>query len=154
MPEDHAEVAEVSTAAMRQFVGYEMKRAFGVIRADVRRTLEPLDLRPLTFTALNLIVENPGLKQSQLADAMEVERPNVVVLLDELEMRDLISRGQAPNDRRAYALRATEAGRRLCGQAVAAMQAHEARMFDGLDAATHQAVRQALHSILAKAQSD
>ena len=39
----------------------------------------------LTYTALVLIVDNPGLNQSRLAQVMDIERPNLVNVIDELE---------------------------------------------------------------------
>ncbi|MCI4666458.1 MAG: MarR family transcriptional regulator [Neomegalonema sp.] len=144
------DVARVSDATLRGFVGYDLKRAMNVIRADLRRTLEPFGLRMLTLTALVLIVDNPGLRQSQLADAMDIERPNLVVLLDELERRELIVRDRVPTDRRAYALKATLAGRRLCEQAVAAVNAHEARLFCDLTEERRAELITALRSIQQK----
>ena len=104
-------MTKVSDATMRGFVGYQIKRAFNVIQDDLAKTLKPFELRMLTYTALVLIVDNPGMRQSQLADAMDIERPNLVVIIDELERRELIVRDRVPTDRRAYALKATLAGR-------------------------------------------
>ncbi len=125
--------AHVNDATLRRFAGYHMKRAFNVIQADLARTLKPFDLRMLTYTALVMIVDNPGLRQSQLADAMDIERPNLVVIIDELERRDLITRDRVPTDRRAYALHVTLAGRQLCEKAIAAVTAHENQLLEGLD---------------------
>ncbi|MFK7993281.1 MAG: MarR family winged helix-turn-helix transcriptional regulator [Granulosicoccus sp.] len=125
--------AYINDDTLSQFLGYHMKRSFNVIQADLTQTLKPFGLRMLTFTALVLIVDNPGLSQSQLADAMDIERPNLVVIVDELEQRELIVRDRVQTDRRMYALRATAAGRRLCKQAVAADKAHETRLLAGLD---------------------
>ncbi len=116
----------IDDATLRNFIGYSMKRAFNVVQTDLSVALEPFDLRMLTYTALVLITDNPGLRQSQLADAMDIERPNLVVIIDELEGRDLIIRERVPTDRRAYALKVTLAGRQLYEQAVAAVNAHEA----------------------------
>lgn len=135
---DTIEAAQVSDATLREFAGYHMKRAFNVVQTDVNQTLKPFDLRMVTFSALTLIVDNPGLKQAQLADALAVERPNLVVIIDELERRDLIVRNRVPTDRRAYALTATLAGQRLHAQALAAVRKHEARVFGGLDDATRE----------------
>lgn len=128
-----SELAHVSDATLRRFAGYHMKRAFNVIQADLARTLKPFDLRMLTYTALVMIADNPGLRQSQLADAMDIERPNLVVIIDELERRDLITRERVPTDRRAYALHVTLAGRLLCDKAIAAVSAHENRLLEGLE---------------------
>jgi len=122
----------VSDRTLRSFHGYQIKRAFNVIQSDLNRTLKPFELRMITYTALILIVDNPGLRQSQLAEAMDIERPNLVVIIDELERCELIIRDRLPQDRRAYALKATLLGRQLCEKAVAAVQAHEEALMQGI----------------------
>jgi len=138
---------QVSDATLQRFLGYHMKRAFNVVQADLTRTLKPYDLRMLTYTALVLIVDNPGLSQSQLADAMDVERPNLVVIVDELEQRNLILRERAPSDRRAYALRATQKGQHLFRRAVDAVERHEAALFLGIDDSARAGIVAALKLI-------
>lgn len=129
-------VSHVNDETLSDFLGYHMKRAFNVIQSDLTETLRPFELRMLTFTALVLIVDNPGLSQSQLADAMDIERPNLVVIIDELEQRRLIVRDRVRTDRRMYALKATLAGRRLNKKALEATKAHEAKLLTGLDVQT------------------
>lgn len=131
-PEAMPEVVRVDDKTLRRFNGYQIKRTFNVIQSDLVQTLKPFDLRMLTYTALVLIVDNPGLRQSQLASAMDIERPNLVVIVDELERRDLITRDRLETDRRAYALKATLAGRRLCEKAVDAVSNHEAKLLEGI----------------------
>ena len=133
-----------SDETLQRFVGYHLKRAFNVVQADLTQTLKPFDLRMLTYTALVLIVDNPGLSQSQLADAMDIERPNLVVIVDELEQRELITRTRVPTDRRAYALQSTLKGQRLLKRAVDAVTAHEATLFQGIDAETRETIVAAL----------
>lgn len=136
-----------SDATLRQFSGYAMKRAFNAVQADLNAALAPHGLRMLTFSALVIVVDNSGLRQSQLADALAIERPNLVLVVDELERAGLILRNPAPGDRRAYALTATAAGRRLYAKAVAAVGAHEARMTRALNDAERAALRAALGRI-------
>ena len=62
-----------------------------MIQSDLIETLRPFDLRMLTYSALVLIVDNPGLNQSRLSQIMDIERPNLVVIIDELEERELIT---------------------------------------------------------------
>ncbi|GAB4576747.1 MAG: hypothetical protein Tsb0019_01840 [Roseibium sp.] len=130
--DSHTPVVSVSDRTLRALHGYQIKRAFNVIQSDLNRTLKPFDLRMITYTALVLIVDNPGLRQSQLAEAMDIERPNLVVIVDELERRDLITRDRLPSDRRAYALNATPDGLELCEQAVAAVRLHEDQLLEGI----------------------
>ena len=89
-------------------------------------------------------MDNPGLSQSQLAAVMDIERPNLVVLVDELEGRDLIVRERVPTDRRTYALNVTLAGRRLCEKAMAAVERHEEQMFRGLSPEMRSTVAEAM----------
>lgn len=136
-----------SDETLQRFVGYHLKRAFNVVQADLTQTLKPFELRMLTYSALVLIVDNPGLSQSQLADAMDIERPNLVVIVDELEQRELIMRERVPTDRRAYALRATLKGQRLFKRAVDAVAEHEAALFKGIDQQTRETIVSALRLI-------
>jgi|TARA_B110000908_G_scaffold152294_1_gene187806 DNA-binding MarR family transcriptional regulator len=130
-----------------ELFGYHLKRAVNVLQLDLKAALKPFDLRMLTYTALVLIVDNPGLRQSQLADAMDVERPNMVVIIDTLESRELISRDRVLTDRRAYALHATLGGRRLCEKATIAVKDHEDRLLHELSPEMRQTVIAALKLI-------
>lgn len=134
-------------ATLDELFGYQLKRAVNVLQLDLKQALKPFDLRMLTYTALVLIVDNPGLRQSQLAEAMDVERPNMVVIIDALESRDLILRDRVPTDRRAYALRATLAGRRMCEKATKAVRLHEERLLHQLSPQTRETVIEALKLI-------
>lgn len=135
---------EANDETLQRFVGYHLKRAFNVVQSDLTETLKPFELRMLTYSALVLIVDNPGLSQSQLADAMDIERPNLVVIIDELEQRELIMRDRVPTDRRAYALRATLKGQRLFKRTVKAVAAHEAALLKGIDEQTQKTLLSAL----------
>ena len=121
--------------SLRRFTGYGMKRAFNAIQADVNRTLKPFGLRMVTFSALSVIAEKPGLSQAHLADALSIERPNLVVLVDELEQAGLIARDRQASDRRAYALTLTNEGARVLKRADAAVMAHDAHMTKALSKA-------------------
>lgn len=125
----------MSDAALRGLFGYTLKRTFNAIQADLALTLRPFELRMITFSLLAVIVDNPGLRQSQLAQVLAIERPNMVVLIDELERRELITREREPADRRAYALTCTLAGRRLYNTAQLAVLAHEEQFLQQLDGA-------------------
>jgi DNA-binding MarR family transcriptional regulator len=81
---------------------------------------------------LVLLGEHPGLKQSDVAAALGIQRANFVVLFDGLERRGLARRSAAPNDRRSYALYLTEEGERVLARAKE-LEAHlEARLDEKL----------------------
>ncbi|WP_306735514.1 MarR family winged helix-turn-helix transcriptional regulator [Marimonas arenosa] len=141
------EVGVVGDATLRGFLGYHIKRAMAVLQADLNKVLKPFGLRMVTYSALVTIVDNPGLRQAQLADALAIERPNLVVILDELEGAGLITRDKVPSDRRAYALNPTLKGRRLAEQATAANRADEARLLQGLAPADRNRVIEVMNQI-------
>jgi len=121
-----------SDRALRDFVGYRMKRAFNAVQADVNAVLRPFGLRMVTFSALTLIGAREGMRQSALAELLAIEPPNLVILLDELEKAGLIRRQRAASDRRAHELVMTDAGRALRAKAHAAVTAHDTAMTEGL----------------------
>jgi DNA-binding MarR family transcriptional regulator len=131
---------------MSGFIGYAMKRALSIVQADFARVLAEYDLRAVSFSALSIIVAEPGLTQTQLADALQIERSNLVTIIDELAGRNLIIRAPVAQDRRRHALMPTAAGRQLAAAAQASTLEHERRVFDCLTAAE----RKELHRILIK----
>jgi DNA-binding MarR family transcriptional regulator len=114
------------------FIGYGMKRALSIVQADFARTLSQYGLRAVSFSALSIIVGEPGLTQTQLADALQIERSNLVTIIDELAGRDLIIRAPVAEDRRRHALMPTRAGTELAAVAQASVKAHEERLFSCL----------------------
>jgi DNA-binding MarR family transcriptional regulator len=124
----------ISDKTLRSFFGYQMKRTFNVIQADLNETLADFDLRMVGYSVLVMVVDNHGIRQSQIAEALSIEAPNLVLALDELEQRDLIIRERLKTDRRVWLIRATLPGRRLCQKAIAAVRQHEQKLFSGLEA--------------------
>lgn len=147
MTADADDTRPVTDDSLRAFAGYTMKRAMAAIQADVNAALAPFGLRMVTFSALSVIAENPGLRQAQLADALAIERPNLVALVDELEAAGLVSRDRVATDRRAYALTPTRRGRETLGKATAAVRAHDARMTAGLSPAERRRLVDMLRTI-------
>lgn len=137
----------INDETLRTFVGYHMKRSFNVIQSDLIDTLRPFDLRMLTYTALVLIVDNPGLNQSRLAQVMNSERPNLVKVINELEDRELITRDRVLGDRRRYALRPTEAGRVLYALTLKAVIQHEKTLLSSIDSEKLKGLVDILRSI-------
>jgi DNA-binding MarR family transcriptional regulator len=119
-------------------IGYAMKRAMSIVQADFTRTLAEHDLRTVSFSALSIIVGEPGLTQTQLADALQIERSNLVTIIDELAGRNLIVRAPVAQDRRRHALMPTAAGKQLAVLAQAAAAEHERRLFGCLTAAERE----------------
>jgi DNA-binding MarR family transcriptional regulator len=124
--------AKASDARLRRFIGYNMKRAYMQVQDDVAETLAPFGLRIGTFSALAVVIESPGISQSQLSQVLNIKRSGVVVVVDELEGAGVLERARVEGDRRAYSLRVTPEGERLWQRAERAVREHERAFFSNL----------------------
>lgn len=112
-----ARALAVDVGPLAGMVGYVLRRAQLAVFDDVIAHFAELDIRPAQYSVLVLLGYSPGLKQSDVAAALGIQRANFVVLFDGLERRGLARRVSAPNDRRSYALYLTEAGEELLARA-------------------------------------
>src|SRR5579859_342323 len=74
-----------------------------------------------------------GIRQTELAEALGIQGPSLVRLLDNLERDGLITRREDRDDRRAKILAMTEAGRRIYQQVEVVTERVAARLLDGAD---------------------
>ncbi len=112
-----------------------------------KKVFAKFGLRRTTFSCLSLIVDNPGLRQNQLGEALAIERPNLVKIVDDLSNAGLIKRETSKSDRRAYALSATEKGKELFKEALSAVQDLDAQITHGMTQAEIESFRKALSII-------
>jgi DNA-binding MarR family transcriptional regulator len=107
---------------------------------------EPLGLTPRDAGVLRLLVQNPGISQRALADRLGAVPSRVVVLIDALEERGLVSRTRSETDRRNYQLHLTQQGQAVMRDLRGVASRHEA----GLMAPLSDREQRDLHAILAK----
>jgi DNA-binding MarR family transcriptional regulator len=117
---------DVRLAPLDDAVGYWLRRAQLAVFDDFARRFQALKLTPAQFSTLIAIRDNPGRRQSEIAEALGVRRPNFVAMLDELERRCLAERTPSGADRRANALRLTPAGETLLARGLLAQSEQEA----------------------------
>lgn len=152
-PAKRSPQVEITDTALRSFTGYNLKRAYLVIEAQVHRILTDHDLRVTSFSALSIIIENPRLTQTALANALDIERSSTVVIVDALEGRELITRNRVEGDRRTYALVATLRGKRLFDTISAEIHAAENRLQAALSEADRDTLTGYLRTIEAGARA-
>jgi DNA-binding MarR family transcriptional regulator len=73
--------------------------------------LRPLELTARAVGILTLVVEREPMTQRALGASIGVDRSTMVILLDDLEGKGLVTRVRHPDDRRAFLIEPTEAGR-------------------------------------------
>ena len=106
-------------ARLQMVLGYQLAQATIVTDAVFRGEVgEPLELRPVEYTVLTLIAENPGGgSPARLARALSVTAPNISAIVDRLVSRGLVQRKASKEDRRAHILTVTPSGGELVRKA-------------------------------------
>ena len=120
----------IDLGPLPELIGYVLRRAQLAVFQDFFAAFAPFDIRPAQFSVLTVIERNPGLTQSQVAEALGIKRTNFVGMLDELEKRGLAERRQTARDKRSHALYLTAEGTALMRKLKPVIRAHESRMID------------------------
>ncbi len=119
--------------ALADSAGFLLAKVGADASRRYKQHLKPLGLEPPHAAMLRYIASAQGLSQQKLADVLQVARSRMVVLVDELERRDLIERQRSPTDRRAYALALTADGHRLLKKVISVSSQFENELAQALD---------------------
>jgi DNA-binding MarR family transcriptional regulator len=103
---------------LHDVIGYQIAQASIVTLSVYQRAAgDALELRPVEYTMLVLVQENPGSTAARLARALAVSAPNITMWLDKLQRRGLMRREASETDRRSQHLYLTDKGRKLAEEA-------------------------------------
>jgi DNA-binding MarR family transcriptional regulator len=119
------------------------------MRLRAEAALAPLDLRPRHLVALTLLREHGGGTQQALAEALQIDRTNLVGLLNELEADGLVTRTRSAEDRRRHIVELTPAGAERLREAECALAVVENEVLSALD----ERQREQLYELLQLAMS-
>lgn len=125
-------LSPLNTEATRDIIGYRLRRAQMSVFQRFMAAFEDLELRPAEYSVLVLIADNPGRKQTEIADVLGIKRANFVALINGLEGRALIERRPDPDDRRANALYLTTQGKQFVARARTVQDNFESNCIDRL----------------------
>ena len=114
------------------------------VTARVRRAMRPLGLGAQQFLVLQQLQALGQTSQSELADALGIDRSNLATLVADLCDRDLVERTRDDADRRRYVLRLSRSGQTLLGRTEGAIASAEEDLLAPLD----QEQREQLHGLL------
>ncbi len=120
--------ASVDLGGLPQHIGYVVRRAQVAIFQHIIRAMAALDVRPGQFSVLTVIGANPGIKQTAISEALDIQRANLVALVNGLERRGWVQRAAIAGDRRAQGLRLTGKGRTALNRLEALAAHHERRV--------------------------
>lgn len=141
-------VGHLAEDGLHHILGYQLAQASvtttQIFDDEVGRSFE---LRPVEFTILALVDENPGVSAKQLALSLAVAPPNITVWIDRLERRGLVQRERSVTDRRAQHIRTTTPGSELARKAVQRIVAAERVALARLSAAERAILVELLHKV-------
>lgn len=118
---------------LTELLGYHVRLAQVSIFRDFAASLREYDILPTQFGTLVIIGANPGIKQTDLAHAIQLDRSTIVPLLDRLEKEGWVTRERLPSDRRTNALKLTPAGEGFLAKLTPLVRNHDKRIQDMLD---------------------
>ncbi len=122
----------IDYSVLSDAVGYRLRRAQLAVFQDFAESFAAQNLRPADFSVLLIVGKNPGLKQSEVAEALGIQRANFVAIADGLENRGLAERRKSEIDRRVQALFLTPKGEKFLSEMMAIWKAHEDRFVERL----------------------
>jgi DNA-binding MarR family transcriptional regulator len=121
---------------LRGIVGYRLAQTAVVTGAVFERLVgQPFELRPVEFSVLALVCENPGAGPAQLARALALTKPHMTLCLGRLEDRALVRRAPSRSDGRVLEVHVTAAGARLAKDGLQRLQQGEREALGSLSTA-------------------
>lgn len=94
-------------------IGFLLSKAYQRACALYKEKFGNYDLTPQQFGLLRFLWEEDGISQVELSLRSQIDRTTIGGLIDRLEQSGLLERLPHPEDRRAYRISLTDAGRKL-----------------------------------------
>jgi DNA-binding MarR family transcriptional regulator len=121
------------------------------IRAEAESEIATFNLRPRHVIALTLLQLVGEQSQSDLGEALRIDRTNLVGLLNDLEEAELIERRRSPQDRRRHMVSLTVSGIRRLAELELALADAEQRVIGVLDSEQQATLHALLEQVIANA---
>ncbi|RYD67871.1 MAG: MarR family transcriptional regulator [Sphingomonadales bacterium] len=111
--------------AINDILGFHIRLAHGAVYRHFQETFEQLDLTQKQVSLLWLVGEHPGIAQTDLAQRLQMDRATVMAIVNRLQARDFLVRGESTLDRRRQTLTLRPAGVEALKLAREAIVEHE-----------------------------
>ncbi len=131
---------EITLGTLSDVLGYHIAQAaVTTVGMFERHVGERFNLRKVEFSILMLLLANGPLSPKRLGQVLALSAPNLTLLLDRLQARDLLRRERNQADRRSQNIVLTDAGLVLAHDAAQAAGPME-RELDGRLSAAERAM--------------
>ena len=149
---DGAAADPAAPAGLSGVLGYLLAQAsVAANEVFMRQVGEVFDLRPVEYTVLALVCENPGVSSARLAQMLSVSAPNITVWIDRLAGRGFVQREPSAVDRRERLLRATDEGAQLAARATERLIGGEREAYSHLSFGERAILAELLLKLVARA---
>ena len=111
-----------------------LHRASQIAEERLTRGLGDTDVTPRQIAVLAVIADREDLNQTDVVEATGIDRSTLADIMRRLVDRKLVSRKRTKEDARAYALKVTDAGRRVLTTSMPVLARVEAELLDVLPA--------------------
>lgn len=122
--------AEIDYGLLSNAISYHLRHSQLAVANSFADVLAEQGLRPADFSVLVIVGGNPGLKQSDVAEALGIQRANFVAIVDSMEEKDLLVRRKSEDDRRVHFLDMTKKGVGLLDSLSAKWRDREEKLID------------------------
>lgn len=136
-------------AELRANTLFLLARLGFTIKARVLQEFEEAGFTIYEYSVLAILSEGASEAQATIADVLDLDRSQLVGVLDQLEERGLIERTRDPKDRRRHQVTLTRAGKREFGKLRAIVRNVDAAILQPLDEGTRKSLHNALLTVAA-----
>jgi len=144
-------LARLEEGELYSIVGYQIAQAaVSTVASFVHAAGREFDLRPVEFTILVIVKNNPDVTPSRLAKAIAVKAPNITTWINRLEKRGLVRRQMGVTDKRNQHLRTTPAGNAIIKETVDRVRKGEREDWPDLSVGERGILVELLHKIARK----
>lgn len=130
---------------LAQLPGYALRRAANAMMAELGQRLGIIELRVADASVLMLVGQRRDMTSSDIGRALDIQRANMVPLLNRLEAAGLIER--VPLDRKSLAIVLKPAGKNSLGRVLDITERFERELLDRIPAAHRDHFLPALNAL-------
>ena len=138
----------LAAGGLADVLGYQLAQASVTTSRVFQHAVgAPHGLRPVEYTVLQLIAENPATSPVKLAKVLSVTKPNMTMWVERLVGRGLVQRSPSSSDKRAQELRTSDEGQALAARATALLRDSEKAVLAALSAGERAILSELLHKV-------
>lgn len=123
--ESSAEDGDFDVGGLDSIVGFHLRLAHGAVYRHFTETFTDLELTQKQVSVLWLIEDHPDIAQADIGRLLQIDRATVMAIVNRLQKRGFVKRGDAKEDRRRQTLHLTDTGRKALVSARACILDHE-----------------------------